>query len=458
MNINLRLLCAAVALALLSQGSISSAETMEAASFGSARIAAPSGAPLNFVALFSDESGWNVDDDRALTEIARDGALAVGVDTKVYLQNLRANRNAVRPADCVDFFQDIEDLSRQVQARHPSPFYNLPIVAGLGEGGAIAYAALAQAPIATLSAATSLDPTPTLDISRSLCRLDSFALEASGARRLGSVTALHGAWRAAFDEASPPMARASVEALARDGVPVEITPMTGTASRANLVTLVKRHMEAAATRGVDSLPLVELPAERPSRVMVVLVSGDGGWRDLDKTIGEKLQALGVPVVGWDSLRYFWSRKTPEQTTADLTAILAAYGAKWRADKVALIGYSFGADVLPVVYNMLPAAYRERVAMISLLGLEPKADWEIRMAGWFGAPPSEAATPLAPEFAKIPGELIQCYYGAEEKDPGCLDLADKRTELIRTPGAHHFGYDYDAISKDILDGLRKRSAF
>ena len=38
--------------------------------------------------------------------------------------------------------------------------------------------------------------------------------------------------------------------------------------------------------------------------------------------------------------------------------------------------------------MLPAAYRDRVAMISLLGLEPKADWEIRVAGWFGAPLSE----------------------------------------------------------------------
>ncbi len=31
-------------------------------------------------------------------------------------------------------------------------------------------------------------------------------------------------------------------------------------------------------------------------------------------------------------------------------------------------------------------------------------------------------------------------------------------MIQTPGAHHFGQDYDAIVKDILDGLRRRSAF
>ena len=132
----------------------------------------PVGAPLSYVALFSNEAGWTPDDDRALADIARNGTLAVGIDTKDYLQNLQANRNAVRRADCVDFFQDVEDLSRQVQGRHPSPFYNLPIVAGLGEGGAIAYAALAQLPIATLSAAISADPTQTLDIPRSLCRLD----------------------------------------------------------------------------------------------------------------------------------------------------------------------------------------------------------------------------------------------------------------------------------------------
>ena len=247
MNMILRLLCAAVALALLSHGSTSSAETIEAASFGSARVAAPAGAPLSFVALFSDEAGWTVDDDRALAEIARDGALVVGIDSKVYLQNLRANRNAVRQADCVDFFQDVEDLSRQVQGRHPSPFYNLPIVAGLGEGGAIAYAALAQAPIATLSAAISLDPTPTLDISRSLCRLDSFALEASGGRRLDPVTALHGVWRAAFDEALPPTARASAEEMARAGVSVEIAAMTGTDSRANFVALLRRERDRGQT-------------------------------------------------------------------------------------------------------------------------------------------------------------------------------------------------------------------
>lgn len=431
---------------------------MDGASLGAVRIVAPTGAPARYVTVFSSADGWSADDDRTLEKLARAGALAVGVDTKVYLQNLALRRNAVRSEECVDVFQDVEDVSRQVQGRHPSAFYNLPIVAGRREGGSLAYAALAQAPTGTLAAALSLDPTASVAISRPLCRLNDFNLGEDGARNLGLVAAPHGAWWTAFDADADKAGRDRVETLARGGAPVHLTPVNGDDQRENLVGLVGAFAAEAARAGVEALPLVELPSAAPSKVMVVFLSGDGGWRDLDKIIGEKLQTLGVPVVGWDSLRYFWRRKSPEQTAADLDAVLATYRAKWGADKVALIGYSFGADVLPAAYNLLPPAERERVVMISLLGLESKADWEIRIAGWFGASPSSEATPLAPEFAKIRGDKLQCFYGAQEEATDCPDLAAKQAELFKMPGGHHFGQAYDAITADILEGLRKRAAF
>ncbi len=63
--------------------------------------------------------------------------------------------------------------------------------------------------------------------------------------------------------------------------------------------------------------------------MAVVISGDGGWRDLEKTIAEDLQKDGVAVLGWDSVRYFWHQKTPEQTAADLAEALDTYGTEWR---------------------------------------------------------------------------------------------------------------------------------
>ena len=60
-------------------------------------------------------------------------------------------------------------------------------------------------------------------------------------------------------------------------------------------------------------------------------------------------------MGVDSLRYFWSEKPPERVAADLARILRHYGEAWKAKQVALIGYSFGAGIVPFALNRLPAS-------------------------------------------------------------------------------------------------------
>lgn len=54
------------------------------------------------------------------------------------------------------------------------------------------------------------------------------------------------------------------------------------------------------------LPLVLLPTPTPTptAMMAIIYSGDGGWRDLDKQIGEKLQGVGIPAAGFDTLSTF----------------------------------------------------------------------------------------------------------------------------------------------------------
>ena len=44
----------------------------------------------------------------------------------------------------------------------------------------------------------------------------------------------------------------------------------------------------------------------------------------------------------------------------------------RKQRVLLVGYSFGADVLPFVVNRLPPDLRDRVASVSLLGIDSNA--------------------------------------------------------------------------------------
>jgi type IV secretory pathway VirJ component len=189
--------------------------------------------------------------------------------------------------------------------------------------------------------------------------------------------------------------------------------------------------------------------------MAVIYSGDGGWRDLDKQIGEFLAAHGTPVVGIDSLRYFWREKTPDQVARDLARILRHYRARWGTNEVILVGYSFGAGVVPFAANRLPSDVRATVVQVSLLGLGPRAPFEFRVSGWLGGHEG-AERPVLPEATRLDPSRVQCVYGEEEEDTLCRDLALAGTELIRTSGGHHFDGDYPGLARRILDGAERRS--
>jgi len=175
------------------------------------------------------------------------------------------------------------------------------------------------------------------------------------------------------------------------------------------------------------------------------------------TIAEALQKDGVSVIGIDALRYFWNEKTPEQTAHDLARVIQTYSARWHVSHVALIGYSFGADVMPFAYNRLPEAARARVSYVSLMGFAPAADFQIRVTGWLGMPASDEARPVGPELAKLPPAMVQCIYGEKEEDTLCPSLTKTGIEVIRTPGDHHFGGDYNALARRILSGWQKQIA-
>jgi type IV secretory pathway VirJ component len=97
-----------------------------------------------------------------------------------------------------------------------------------------------------------------------------------------------------------------------------------------------------------------------------------------------------------------------------------------------------------------------VVLISLLAFEHKADWEITVTGWLTDRPSEDATPNGPAVDKIEPKKLQCFYGEDEAESACPDLAPRGAEVIRTGGGHHFGGDYAALAKDILDALHERA--
>ncbi|HEX2642387.1 MAG TPA: AcvB/VirJ family lysyl-phosphatidylglycerol hydrolase, partial [Thermoanaerobaculia bacterium] len=200
---------------------------------------------------------------------------------------------------------------------------------------------------------------------------------------------------------------------------------------------------------VRDLPLVEVPARKPGgNTLAVVLSGDGGWAGLDKEIAGELAGRGVAVVGLNSLQYFWKARTPEESGHDLERVLRHYLPAWHRDKILLIGYSLGADVLPFLARRLPPDLLERTRLIALLGPDRTADFEFHLSEWLGGG-EETGRPVLPELRELAGRPILCVYGKGESDSLCPEVNPPLGKSIGLEGAHHFGGDYQAVADLLL---------
>jgi type IV secretory pathway VirJ component len=375
-----------------------------------------------FVFLFSDAGGWSRALDRTARELARHGVAVVGVDLPHYLAGLVATKED----QCHYTVAELEEWSHRLQRELGFERYRSPILAGIGEGATLAHVALAQSPAATLAGAIGTQPTPALATHVPLCAgAPNHAV--AGGFAYEPAENLPGFWSEAKD---------------LDAIGAEVQNALG-----------EPGSDAAELEG---LPLIEIAVEQPSPRFAVIYSGDGGWRDLDKEIGEYFAAHGTPTVGVDSLRYFWREKKPDEVAADLARILRHYEDEWGAHEALLVGYSFGAGILPFAVNRLPDAERASVVQISLLGLEPRAAFEVEVTGWLGGVPADAP-PVLPEIARLDLSRVQCFYGEEEEQTLCSDPDLAGAEVIKTTGGHHFDGDYEALARRILEGAERRSA-
>jgi len=210
----------------------------------------------------------------------------------------------------------------------------------------------------------------------------------------------------------------------------------------------------AQGRDPDDLPLTPVisPTAPHTDEMAVMLSGDGGWAGLDRSIAAGLANRGVPVVGINSLRYFWSEVPPQQAARDLERLIDTYQTRWNRRRVVLIGYSFGADVLPFIVNALDQTTRDEVSKVVLLGLAPTADFQFHLTSWLDIPSSTSNRPTPPAVAAIVGPKVQCIQGASEDDSACPTVASPHVTHTILPGGHHFNGDSKAIVNAILSGV------
>lgn len=450
--------------------------TLDGGRFGVVHIFRPAGAPTNVALLFSGDGGWGDGVDVYARRLAGEGFLVGGVDTTIYIASIAPKRDkpgaSAKPPSCTFMAGDVEALSQHLQWAQKLPNYLRPVLFGYSAGASVIYSTLAQAPRGTFAGGVSLSFCAEMDTAGAkLC--PGAGLRSAPIAKSTEVT-LHPDAKLAFPwtivhgdrdtvcsarqtrnfvAAIPTAKLITLPKATHDLTPTDDWwPRARQDYRAMLVadtaTPATPTTAAVSADTLSDLPLAEVSATaKESGVFAVMISGDDGWAGLDQSVSAELAARGVPVVGLNSLKYFWHARTAESTAADVSRIVSQYAARWHKQRVLLVGYSFGADVMPFVFNRLPAATRARVASVSLLGLGPAATFEVTVGEWLpGA--DDKGDPVVPEIARMPATPLLCVMGDGEHGSSCPELAKSGVTVRQIGDGHHFS----GLAPQIVDAI------
>jgi type IV secretory pathway VirJ component len=437
--------------------------------FGAVSVYRGAARPSRVAIFISGDGGWSQGVVSMARSLASMDALVMGVDIRRYLKALETS-----PETCSYPASDFEALSQYMQKRLDLPRYISPVLVGYSSGATLVYATLVQAPGVTFRGGVSLGFCPDLPVTKPFCRGNGLEWD-PGPKGHGVVfrpaATLEVPWIAlqgAIDQVcDPEMTRAFVERVPHGeivllprvghGYSVErnwLPQFRSAFARAASAASPTAAETPAAGGPLADLPITEVPATGEGRgALVVWLTGDGGFGVTDKGVSARLAARGYPVAVLNSLHYYWKPKTPESAARDLARMLRNYEGAWKKDRFVLVGYSFGADVLPFLVNRLPADLADRVASIVLLGPSHTAHFEFHVTDWLGNFKRKSDRPVLPEVERLRGRNILAFYGVNEKDTIGPDLAKGLARVVALHGGHRIGANYESVADSILAGIR-----
>jgi hypothetical protein len=413
----------------------------------------PDGTPQQFVLLLQNRAEGPSPAEQALAErMVGAGAMVASVPLPPFYQRL-----AAQDGQCTYPGGAFENLSRSIQAQDHLPAYLLPLLVGTGPRRRSPMPPWprrrpAPSPAACPSACARACCPP-------MCAGPTLKWQAGG--RGGPAArpaALASHWMALgggeeLHHGPGPGLRAEGAAgrwLGR--APGRQWPAGGLRRRLvgpgrQQVPLGRRPASCPTCRWSSCPRPTTAARARPApATFAVLISGDGGWASIDKGIAKALVAQGVPVAGLDSLRYFWSERTPRpgHRPGPGDPLLRRPLGPQQGDPDRLFARGRCAAL-----RAQPPARRHPGprAAGGPAGPGQKASFEFHVSNWIG--PS-GDKPILPEARKLSASNTLCVYGESEKDSLCPDLSPAQARRLPLTGGHHFGGDYEALAGKILE--------
>jgi len=201
----------------------------------------------------------------------------------------------------------------------------------------------------------------------------------------------------------------------------------------------------------QDFPVKEWTTSVQDKPLIFYLSGDGGFNKFSNSLCEGINKKGFDVIALNSKSYFWDKKTPEQTTTEIGNYLVKKLTGRKNQQVVLIGYSFGADVLPFILSRFPKDIHDKILVSYLMASSGSTDFEIHWSDIFGGN-SKREMDVVTELNKLVNDKIVIISASDDGHLALNKITLKKYTHEVLPGGHHFDGDTDEIIKVILNDM------
>ena len=200
----------------------------------------------------------------------------------------------------------------------------------------------------------------------------------------------------------------------------------------------------------ENLPLLTERSDS-TNYLFFHVTGDGGMRGFDIKLSEQYKGHGYSYIFLNAYKYFFAPKTPDQFATDIVPVIKAYLEKWGKNSIVLSGFSFGAEVIPFLYNRLPDELKQKVRLVVLLTPASTSDFTIHFADMIGAN-NVYDNDVVKEVEKITTAQVLAIFGEKEESSFPPNHKQDNYQAIFILGSHHFT-DADEVMEEVLNELK-----
>jgi type IV secretory pathway VirJ component len=447
-------------------GATISRDSVNVAPFGKVFIYKQSPTPGNVVIMISGDAGWKYGVVGFAEAFSEMNTLVIGVDILKYFKDLRQ-----RTGDCYSVSADFVNLATVVEKKFNFPKYTPALIMGYSSGATLVYGILAQARPGTFKGGISLGFCPDIELPKMLCQTNGLTerVDVTGKSYFLQPDAkLGNPWIVLQGKLDEVCSYSEAVDFVNKTTDAELITLPKVGHGFSKMSDFMPQWKEAFNRLIEkfekaqpansniiretNLPVVITRAkyQNMDTPIALLISGDGGWYGFEQSIADKLSELGIPTIGLDSKKYFWNRRTPEETAADITRAFKYYSTEWEKERFLLIGYSLGAEIVPFIVNRLPEEMKSNISMSVLLSPETNTDFEIHISNMLGIGSRKNTYAVMDEIKKMQSVATLCIFGEDEKSGVPELLKGTSVQISIIPGDHHYKFNVPLIVKTMKD--------